>query len=345
METTFEQFRNCLRSDYARRQLGLVLSKAEADALLTNDALAQEPYAAWLALRPNDASLDAPSPMTEDSGDLERVTSEQTESPEGHRRLRNRLAPIVTAASLVTVVLVASVAVGGLEIGRLSSEVAQLRSTDERVSRDMDAASRGLGQVRETARAAATRIAEEMDIKSTYDQAIGSIVTVHCGDALGSGFAYDVAPGAGYNSVIVTNQHVISDCRWSDGPQVSVETHDGAVPISKLWNFDEKNDLALIMTDAKLDALLEASPAEIGDPVIAIGSPLGFTGSVTSGIVSNVYSDAFQTDAAINHGNSGGPLLDATGRVLGVTTLGLDREGLNIAVRPLMLCKTLIACT
>jgi S1-C subfamily serine protease len=169
-------------------------------------------------------------------------------------------------------------------------------------------------------------------------------VTVVCGDSLGSGFSYDIAAAPGYNSVIVTNYHVIEACHWDNGPQVSVTTHGGETSVSKLWSWDEKNDLALIMTQVRLAPLAKATEGKIGDPVIAIGSPQGFSGSVTSGIISNVYTDAYQTDAAINHGNSGGPLLDRHGKVLGVTTLGIGREGLNIAFRASLLCTSLVEC-
>jgi putative serine protease PepD len=98
------------------------------------------------------------------------------------------------------------------------------------------------------------------------------------------------------------------------------------------------------MTKANLPIIADAPEANIGDQVVAIGSPLGFSGTITTGIISQVYSDAYQTDAAINPGNSGGPLLDMRGRVLGVTTLGFGREGLNIAFRPELLCENVLNC-
>lgn len=181
-------------------------------------------------------------------------------------------------------------------------------------------------------------------VKDIYDSALPSIVTVECGLALGSGFSFEIQPSSGYQSAIVTNHHVIEECTYTNGYQVSIVTNSGKRPSSLLWSWDEENDLALVMVGASLPPLLEADEGEIGDRVVAIGSPEGFTGTITSGIISQVYSDAYQTDAALNHGNSGGPLLDMNGRVLGINTLGIGREGLNIAFRPNLLCEKILVC-
>lgn len=111
-------------------------------------------------------------------------------------------------------------------------------------------------------------------------------------------------------------------------PRVTVRTHDGDSVESKLWSWDQENDLALIVVNVYLESLVEAGEGEVGDPAIAIGSPLGIEGSVTVGIISKIYADAYQTDTAINHGNSGSPLLDRDGDVLGVKLpLGWDARG------------------
>ena len=184
----------------------------------------------------------------------------------------------------------------------------------------------------------------ELTVREIYDRVLPSVVTVECGEWQGTGFAYNVSPASGYNSVIVTNHHVIEDCTFSPGPTVAIITYEDTRPESKLWNWDETNDLAIIMTTASLPILDDAPEADIGDQVVAIGSPLGFSGTITTGIISQVYSDAYQTDAAINPGNSGGPLLDMRGRLLGVNTLGFGREGLNIAFRPELLCERILVC-
>jgi putative serine protease PepD len=144
-------------------------------------------------------------------------------------------------------------------------------------------------------------------------------------EALGSGFVYDT------QGHIVTNEHVV------DGATaISVRLADGKTYRATLTGSDPSTDLAVLKIDAPASALhpLElgsSSDLAVGDGVVAIGSPFGLEGTVTSGIVSALdrqmsspdgfaIEGAIQTDAAINHGNSGGPLLDMSGRVIGVTT-------------------------
>jgi putative serine protease PepD len=143
--------------------------------------------------------------------------------------------------------------------------------------------------------------------------------------AQGSGFVYDA------NGDIVTAQHVV------DGASsISVKFANGATYSARLVGSDASTDLAVVHVDAPASllsplALADSSKAGVGDAVVAIGSPFGLEETVTTGIVSALHrtmtspngfsiEDSIQTDAAINHGNSGGPLLDAGGRVLGVTT-------------------------
>jgi putative serine protease PepD len=141
--------------------------------------------------------------------------------------------------------------------------------------------------------------------------------------AQGSGFVYD---GAGH---VVTNQHVV------DGAStISVRFWNGQSYDAKVVGTDASTDLAVLDVDAPasiLDpiALGDSSRVQVGDEVVAIGSPFGLEQTVTSGIVSALHrtmtapndfsiNDSIQTDAAINHGNSGGPLLNALGLVIGV---------------------------
>ena len=130
---------------------------------------------------------------------------------------------------------------------------------------------------------------------------------------------------------MITNQHVV------DGAQsVSVRFANGKTYSAKVVGSDPSTDIAVIDVDApaselKPIELADSSAVEVGDGVIAIGSPFGLEQTVTSGIVSALHrqitapnnfsiDDAIQTDAAINHGNSGGPLLDMDGKVIGVNS-------------------------
>ena len=155
--------------------------------------------------------------------------------------------------------------------------------------------------------------------------------------ATGTGFVYD---GNGH---IVTNEHVI------DGASsVSVKLSDGSSWKATVVGSDTSSDLAVLKITApasKLNplALADSSAVEVGDGVVAIGNPFGLDGTVTSGIVSAVDREiaapdntpiegAIQTDAAINHGNSGGPLLDLQGKVIGVTAQIQSDSGGNEGV-------------
>jgi putative serine protease PepD len=157
-----------------------------------------------------------------------------------------------------------------------------------------------------------------------------SVVTIKVpvagGTALGSGF---VVSADGY---VVTNDHVISG-----GGGVSVVLNDGNTVNAKMVGHDPESDLAVLKVSRSGLVPLglgDSSTIQVGDPVLAVGSPLALPGTVTSGIVSAVdrllaagdaqqtrYYAAIQTDAAINHGNSGGPLLDGSGQVVGINSV------------------------
>ena len=152
--------------------------------------------------------------------------------------------------------------------------------------------------------------------------------------AQGSGFVYD---NQGH---IITNQHVV------DGAEsVSVRFSDGSTHDATVVGSDPSTDLAVLKVDAPASLLKplrlgKSSELAVGDGVIAIGSPFGLEQTVTTGIVSALnrqinspngfaIDDAIQTDAAINHGNSGGPLLDLDGRVIGVNSQIESESGGN----------------
>ncbi len=171
--------------------------------------------------------------------------------------------------------------------------------------------------------------ANELPIGDIYDRASKAVVEIAArgglgsGGAQGSGFVYD------RDGHVVTNQHVVAGAS-----SISVSFWNGAERPATLVGTDPSTDLAVLHVDGRRSLfeplrLSSSSAVRVGDPVLALGSPFGLEGTVTSGIVSalhrqmtapNTYTitDTIQTDAAINHGNSGGPLLDRRGRVIGV---------------------------
>jgi len=180
--------------------------------------------------------------------------------------------------------------------------------------------------------------------RDVYGTVIQSIVTIECGRSLGTGFSYWATPSSGYRSVIVTNHHVIEDCARDSNTSLVAYDNEGFEVEVMLYNWSEEYDLALLMATAELPPLFDAMEGLVGDAVYAVGSPEGLQGTFTRGIISNVYPDAYQTDAAVNPGNSGGPLLNSRGRVLGVNTWAIDGEGLNIASRTELFCDALWDC-
>ena len=150
------------------------------------------------------------------------------------------------------------------------------------------------------------------------------------GSSTGSGFVID---SAGY---ILTNNHVVEEAATA-GATISVTLNNGRTIGANIIGRDTSYDLAIIKIAVKnLPSLQfgDSDKIQVGDAVIAVGSPLGLSGTVTSGIISaknrpvtaggstgeNSFINALQTDAAINPGNSGGPLVDATGAVIGVNS-------------------------
>jgi putative serine protease PepD len=162
---------------------------------------------------------------------------------------------------------------------------------------------------------------------AVYKRVSRSVVEISAGGsqgrAQGSGFVYD---RAGH---IVTNQHVVAGAS-----SVSVSFSNGTEASAVVVGTDPSTDLAVLRVDAPTGLLVplrlaDSSLVDVGDPVFAFGSPFGLEGTITSGIVSALHrqmtapnnytiTDTIQTDAAINHGNSGGPLVDLRGRVVGV---------------------------
>lgn len=152
--------------------------------------------------------------------------------------------------------------------------------------------------------------------------------------SLGSGFVVDPS------GLIVTNNHVIEGAE-----EIIVNFNDGRkLKVVKIIGRDSKTDLALLKVEPKkpLKAVKfgPSRPMRVGDWVMAIGNPFGLGGTVTVGIISakkrdinaGPYDEFIQTDAAINRGNSGGPLFDMEGRVIGVNTAIISPTGGSIGI-------------
>ena len=235
--------------------------------------------------------------------------------------MRSRTTRIVT----VTAALVAAAAVGA---GGGAATFAALGS---------DGSPTTVRQVTVESSEPAASTTESLSVSEVYEKAYKSVVEITTtlnqssptgeqqASGQGSGFVFDA------EGHIVTNHHVV------DGAQsVSVRFWDGSTYDATVVGTDPSTDLAVIKVDAPASKLVtlevgDSTQLTVGESVVAIGSPFGLEGTLTSGIVSALnremtspnnftISNSIQTDAAINHGNSGGPLLNAAGEVVGVNT-------------------------
>ena len=186
--------------------------------------------------------------------------------------------------------------------------------------------------------------ADSLSVADIYEQSSKSVVEITVGStggnvaqSQGSGFVYDD------QGRVITNQHVVAGAET-----VSVRFWDGKTYDATVVGSDPSTDIAVLDVDAPASVLeplqlADSDSVQVGEGVVAIGSPFGLEQTVTTGIVSALHrqitapnnfaiDNAIQTDAAINHGNSGGPLLDLTGDVIGVNSQIESESGGNDGV-------------
>jgi S1-C subfamily serine protease len=239
----------------------------------------------------------------------------------GRKKVRLRDVSIrLSALVLLAVLLVGAIGGGvGYFLTRKAAET-PLLSQDSKLSHVSPGVTRKPGSV--------------ADIAERVMPAVVSIeVRVGNSGATGSGVVID-----GDNGYIVTNNHVVSGAADNSDAEIRAVFSDGSGSSARIVGRDPSSDVAVIKVDKPglvTASLGESKDVVVGDPVVAIGSPLGLAGTVTSGIVSaldrpvrlsgegsdtNAVISAIQTDAPINPGNSGGALVDASGAVVGINT-------------------------
>jgi S1-C subfamily serine protease len=243
----------------------------------------------------------------------------------------------VSYGALVTLLVIALVIafIGGW-VGRKTAEVVEAFTTSK-VTLSTNGSPPPEGRFAQVAAAVADSV---VTVESLSDQE----------GSQGSGVVID---GRGY---IVTNNHVISEAANSPSQyKTTVVFNDGKKVPANLVGRDPKTDLAVLKVD-NVDHLVvaqfgDSDKVRVGDEVIAAGAPLGLRSTVTQGIISALHRpvplsgegsdtdtviDALQTDASINHGNSGGPLIDMNAHVIGINTAGKSlsdsASGLGFAI-------------
>jgi putative serine protease PepD len=207
--------------------------------------------------------------------------------------------------------------------------------------------------------AAAVKTTGALSVNQIYQQVKNGVVDIKVRTSSGASTPNFGGPGGGGSSqesqaegsgfVIDTNGHIATNQHVVDGAtSIEVTFADGKTASAKVVGTDRSTDVAVIQVDAPKSELHplqfgDSNAVQVGDGVVAIGSPFGLEGTVTTGIVSALdrtidapnnftISGAIQTDAAINHGNSGGPLLDAAGHVIGINSQIESNSGGNDGV-------------
>jgi S1-C subfamily serine protease len=172
--------------------------------------------------------------------------------------------------------------------------------------------------------------ASQSDFSDVIEKTIRGVVSVGTDKSVGTGF---IVNEDGY---IITNNHVIAEAQV-----IQVMTFDKNILPATLIGSDIMRDIAVLKVEGKYPALELEQNTALGNKVIAIGNPLGLSFTVTEGIISamdrvgpNGLAEYLQTDVSLNHGNSGGPLIDTQGKVVGVNNFKLgEAENIGFALR------------
>lgn len=169
------------------------------------------------------------------------------------------------------------------------------------------------------------------DFSGIIKQSISSVVTIKTNTAQGTGF---LISKEGY---VVTNAHVLSGANFANAI-----TSEKKILSMQLIGYDEELDIALLKISSQNSFLefVSSDEVEAGEKVIAIGNPLGLSFSVSEGIVSaknrqgiNEIPGYIQTDAALNPGNSGGPLINSNGKVIGINNFKAQGDNIGFALQ------------
>ncbi|MEX0755617.1 MAG: trypsin-like peptidase domain-containing protein [Actinomycetota bacterium] len=228
-------------------------------------------------------------------------------------------------------------------LDRQARELDEIQAATEELRRTGQQTNEALGGV-------AGRIDDvERELTSTLEpseiarQALESVYTIRVSGGSGSAWVAE----SGGTSTLVTNYHVVESAYTRGVRTVSVRQDDRTFT-GEIGDVSQTEDLAAVAVRARLDALpIQRSGTDPGDTVLAIGSPVGLEGTVTTGVVSATRNRGIQFTAPVNPGSSGGPLLDAEGAVVGVVSakfVGVGIEGLSFAIPMESVCATVLRC-
>ena len=245
------------------------------------------------------------------------------------------------------------------QIGDLQSNVSNLQKPAANLQLTQDSSSQNTTNADPSYENTTYILGQNFSLSQLYDQVRSSVVVVQgtvvteyynpwgrpyyeYSEVQGSGFVYNATGQV----VIVTNNHVVDGAT-----NITITFSNGDTYLASVIGTDPYADLAVLSSNASQDeymplTVISSSTLEVGEPVLAIGTPYGLAGTVTSGIVSAlgrtitesttggyVIADCIQTTTPINPGNSGGPLLNYEGEVVGITTaIVTSSQGLGLAI-------------
>jgi S1-C subfamily serine protease len=260
----------------------------------------------------------------------------------------NHAFPVIFTVVLLALSLICTASIYSLnqQVSYLQSEVANLQSAAETTTNTQDSSITTASNI------------ESASLSNLYESIENSVVTIECtvveytmpfghqitSEVQGSGFVYEYEG----QTVIITNNHVVEDA-----VSITITFADGNTYEAEVLGSDASSDLSILSADAPTSEyypleIVHSSTVRVGDYVVAIGSPYGLAGTMTTGIVSaldrtiTITDDAsssyevtglIQTSAPINSGNSGGPLMTYDGEVIGITTAIVSySDGLGFAI-------------
>jgi S1-C subfamily serine protease len=178
-------------------------------------------------------------------------------------------------------------------------------------------------------------ITVQPNVQEVITRAEASTFQVECGNSMGTAVAVKMPLPSGYKTGLLSAAHIFDDCKPDD--KIRLEQNGQVVygklirkdPVSVPSDDDYHNDVALIYVRKQFPALEAAPEAAVGDWTVIVGNPWDRINYATFGIISAVNHDEYETDAAVNEGNSGGPMLDRYGRILGIISYKPMQNDLN----------------
>ncbi len=272
---------------------------------------------------------------TDDVYDPVRRLASPAPAPAPYRSLtRSRSRGLAVALVLALV----AVALGAWSLQRTDQA---LRRADE-AELELQASRQRVGVLDQRIAELEAQAASRPDPAELAQQVRPSVFTIISSTGRGSAW---VGGADGGRSLLVTNFHVVGPDA-QPGTKVNVVREELRVE-GEVVEIDEERDLALVAVDQALEPLgIAEELPRVGDPILVVGSPLGLEQSVVGGIVSALRDEHIQISAPLNPGNSGGPVVDAQGKVIGVAVLKVgdeDTEAIGLAIPAAEVCA-LLAC-